>query len=347
MIPIVAATAWQAKGEAGFAQAPVGTGPYRAVDWGSKSGSAKFQAADSWRRPVSMTALELIPLDAPFGRLQALLSGRVDVAERINAEDISQAESAGFRVASLPAPQVVSLTFRVADNPNSPIADVRVRQALALAVNRDAMAKQILLGTVVPASQATNAQTIGYNPDIHVPPYDPDRAKALLAVAGYPNGFAFNADVVVGTSPADDLLYQQTVADLRKVGVTVTLRTLPYAVWLRKYTAGDWGNADAFSFVWDSSSFYDVVRVLSLASCYKAPPFFCDPTLTPIFDAVGSELTEQRRLPALRDLSARMVDLAPALWLVTVTYHYGLSPRLTNVGLRNSGLIYETITAHP
>ena len=341
---IVSPTAWKTKGEAGFAQAPVGTGSYRLLDWGKASGTAKFEAADSWRKPVAMDKLELVPLDNPISRLQALLSGRVDAVVRLNAEDIPQTQAAGFSVVSFAAPQVMSFGFRLVGAEKSPIADPKVRRALSMAINRPAMAEQILLGTVKPANQGVSAETNGFNPNLPPATYDPARAKALLAEAGYPSGFALTAEVVVGTIPADDIIYQQTVQDLSKVGVKMTLQTIPFATWLRKFTAGQWGKTDMFSLVWDSASSYDASRMMNVASCRKTPPFFCDKGLMPLYDTVDAELDEKKRLAGLHDLMAKMVDLTPALWLVTVSHHYALSPKIANVGVRNSGLIYEGIT---
>ncbi len=341
---IVSPTAWKAKGEAGFAQSPVGTGAYKLREWGS-GGSAKFDAADSWRKPSAMDKLELIPLDNPISRLQALLSNRVDAVVRLNAEDIPQAQSAGFNVLSFAAPQVMSLGFPLTTTAEkSPLADPKVRRALSMALNRPAMAQQILLGTVKAANQGVGAETNGFNPNLPAAAYDPARAKALLAEAGYPNGFKIAAEVVIGTIPGDDVIYQQAVQDLSQVGVTVTLQTIPFATWLRKFTAGQWAKTDMFSLVWDSSSSYDASRMLNVASCRKTPPFFCDKALMPIYDAVDAELDEKKRLTGLQDLMAKMVDLTPALWLVTVSHHYAVSPKLANVTLRNSGLIYESIT---
>ena len=347
ILPIVSAAAWATKGEAGFAQAPVGTGPYKLVDWGRGSGSAKLTAAaDSWRKP-NIDALELIPLDSAISRLQALMSGRVDVAARMNNEDLAPAKDGGFKVASLEAPQVLSLAFKLAGgNPKSPVADQRVRQAMSLALNRPGIATQILQDLAKPTGQAASSNTVGYTADIPVPPYDPERAKALLKDAGYGNGVTLTAEVLVGVSPADNLIYQQVVQDLSRIGVSVTLRTIPYAVWLRKYSANDWAG-DMFSLTWDSSSFYDVIRVIGNASCAKPSPFFCDPALTPVIAAVDAEMDESKRLRALQSLNARYATLAPALFLVTVSHHYGYTPKIRTLSLRNSGVVYEGVTFNP
>lgn len=346
ILPIVSAAAWAAKGEAGFAQAPVGTGPYKLLDWGKSSGTAKLTAAaQSWRKPAT-EGLELVPLDSAISRLQALMSGRVDVAARMNNEDLAPAKDGGFKVASLDAPQVLSLGFKIAGNAKSPIADVRVRQAMSMAINRPGIAAQILQGLAKPTGQAASQNTVGFSADIPVPPYDPERAKSLLKEAGYLNGLTITAEVLVGVSPADDLIYQQVVQDLSRIGVNVTLRAIPYTVWLRKYSANDWAG-DMFSLTWDSSSFYDVIRVIGNASCAKPSPFFCDPALTPVIAAVDTEMDEAKRLTALKALNARYATLAPALFLVTVSHHYGYSPKIQTLNLRNSGVVYEGVTFNP
>ena len=142
------------------------------------------------------------------------------------------------------------------------------------------------------------------------------------------------------------VVVQSLKDDLARIGVNVTLRTIPYAVWLRKYSANDWAG-DMFSLTWDSSSFYDVIRVIGNASCAKPSPFFCDPALTPVIAAVDTEMDEAKRLTALKALIARYAAIAPALFLVTVSHHYGYAPKIKTMTLRNSGVVYEGVAFAP
>src|SRR3712207_9112484 len=73
--------------------------------------------------------------------------------------------------------------------PRNPFADARVRRAMSIAINREALAERVMEGTAKPAGQWLPEGVFGYNPEVRVPPFDPDGAKRMLAEAGYPQGF--------------------------------------------------------------------------------------------------------------------------------------------------------------
>ena len=105
----------------------------------------------------------------------------------------------------LPAAESVQvLTASVPDsaNPKSPFADLRVRQAAQYAIDTEAIAKTIFYGEVEPANQWIYKGHWGYNPSVVGYPYNPAKAKQLLAEAGYPNGF--KTKLLYRTSPESD-----------------------------------------------------------------------------------------------------------------------------------------------
>ena len=110
------------------------------------------------------------------------------------------------------------------------------------------------------------AGVVGYNSDLKPYPYDPGKAKALLAEAGYPDGFSLRVDVITGFVVSDSLVYQTAAQDLAKIGVDVELRSVPFATWLGRFVRNDWGDADGFSWAW-TALFYDTIRPLTRFSC--------------------------------------------------------------------------------
>lgn len=274
MLFIVEPGAWAALGEADFAQRPVGTGPFRLADWGRSSGATRFEAfAQSWRAP-KVDVFELYTVVEPIRRAQALLSGQVDIATRLGPEELRILPPLDFAVVTLQKSQVMSLTFVVAGNPSSPVADLRVRQALSLAVDRQRIVDSVFEGRVAAASQGAAPVTVGFDPELPVLAYRPEESRRLLAEAGLADGFDLQIDVYLGQLPADELIYQQVAQSLRNVGVQVELRGITYAQWLQKYASAEWGDTDAFGYVWDSGGTYDMARPIELTSCKKARPFF-------------------------------------------------------------------------
>jgi peptide/nickel transport system substrate-binding protein len=345
LIAVPEPNAWQTLGPDGFAQTPLGTGSFMLRDWGQASGKMVFDAyTESWRAPKEIDVLELWTVADATTRVQALLTGQVDVLEAISLDDIGLVDAAGFKVWTFGGAQVASIAFRTVGNPESPLQDARVRQALNYAVNRSLIAEVLFGGSAAPASQGASMGTFGYDPTLEPIPYDPERAKSLLAEAGYTNGFDLTIEVLTGFSSVDTLLYQQVAQDLRMIGIEVTVRTPPFASWLRKFQSNDWGDTDAFSLMWDSGAYADAIRPVRNFSCAKAVPFFCDETIMPLIEQTDRIMNVEDRERHLQQLMRKMRDLAPALLLTTATQRVAASPRVQTLTLNPPNIAYHTIT---
>jgi peptide/nickel transport system substrate-binding protein len=328
-----------------FALSPVGTGAWRLVDWGRASGRARFAAhTGGWRRIGEVKSLEVVPLPETATRLAAMKSGQVDLVEGLSPEDLDELRDQPFVTITLPSTQVMAIALRNVGNDGSPLQDRRVRQALNLAVNRPAMVELILHGQSRVAAIGCTAVTFGCDPDLAPYPYDPARARALLAEAGYEKGFALKADVLVGFGESDHLIYQQVAADLAMVGVRLEVRTPAYPTWLQRYLSNAWGDADAFSLMWDSSTYYDVIRPLKYHSCDKANPFFCAPELMPALLGSDRIMDVPARRAALFTINRQFKDAAPALWLLEQPFHYAHTRDIDSFSARPYGVLYENIT---
>jgi peptide/nickel transport system substrate-binding protein len=215
-------------------QRPAGTGPYRLVEW-RRGELMSFQAVDKhWRVVPQFKKLvyRFVPEDAT--RVAMLRTGDADIIElpRALKKDV---EAAGFeaRRALWPGAAVFGvlggqyLKDRPTFNAKVPWLDRRVREAINLAVNRKAMIEHLFLGEV----QATTVPLIPSwvrelnNPAWKPYPYDLERARKLMAEAGYPNGFTaeWRAYPMPGTSemvPLSEVLQ----ADLAKIGVKLDLK---------------------------------------------------------------------------------------------------------------------------
>ena len=127
--------------------------------------------------------------------------------------------------------------------PTNPLRDVRVRQAISKAINRQALVDRTMEGLAVPASNIVAPGLLGYNDKLKVEAYDPEGAKKLLAEAGYPNGFALTLH-----GPNDryinDAQVVQTVAQfLNRIGIQTKVETLPLSVYFSKARAGEFSVA--------------------------------------------------------------------------------------------------------
>lgn len=165
--------------------APVGTGPYRLLDSGP-SLPLHFSAFDRhWNGSPRERAVELDVIKDP-DRTQALLEGRTDLLLEVEPGQVEAIRAAGLRVVSSPGPAVDVLQMRT-DAP--PFRDVRVRRAVTLALDRQALVDRVLLGHGAPAGQLVSRNVFGFDPALAPSSRDVPAARRLLAEAGYASGF--------------------------------------------------------------------------------------------------------------------------------------------------------------
>ena len=312
---------FQKVGASGFNRAPVGTGPFT-----EKSRSPVrvelVRNPNAWR-PAHVDELVIVALPDPTTRVQALASGQVDVALDVRVEDAGIVAAAGGRVEPFATGSVDTLQF-VTVKP-SPVQDVRVRQALNYAVNKQAIVDELLNGYTKPATQYASRVTFGYDPALHVPyPYDPPKAKALLAEAGYPNGFAFPVELM---NSVDSAPYEQVAADLRAVGVRVTLTNIPVPAFTANYYQGTWHGL-AFYFGYPAAPSLDALAPLHVHSCLWAHPWHCDESIAGQVIEVQGLASRDEREARTRAIMAQVRESAPAILLHESFKLVGLGSRI-------------------
>jgi len=181
----------QKVGWEGFAQKPVGTGPWKFTSH-EVGNFIEFEAVkDHWRKGPEFDRLRIVLVPEGATRVAMLKTGQVDLA-RISLDEVPDVESAGFKVAEDPQPTSVRLhLYGTFYDAAGPIKDARVREALNLAINREELAKTLFHGKAKPAGVfPASPISIGFPKDLEPYPYDPERARKLLAEAGYPAGFS-------------------------------------------------------------------------------------------------------------------------------------------------------------
>lgn len=219
----------------GLAQRPVGAGPFRMVENRQSSRMVLERFPDYWRPDVARVArLEIVFLPDAVARLNAVRSGQVAAAE-IDVDQIAETRAAGLRVASASLQSTACL--QVSSDTVPAFADERVRQAMSLAIDREAIVAGVLQGQGRPTAQFFPEGSIAHDPNTpSTVPVDVERAKALLAEAGFPNGFSL--ETYTGTTPSQTEV-EAIAGSLAKVGITMKVTPLVgnesiVRVWNRK-----------------------------------------------------------------------------------------------------------------
>jgi len=175
-------------GEDGFRKAPIGAGPYKFVSLQPGVELVVEAFERYWRKPPSIKRLVFRSLPDETTRAAALKSGEVDLAMLLTgptAQDIRH--TPGMRLVA-PLLGIFWLDFPEQWDPKSPWADKRVRLAASLAVDRQALNEAETIGLSKPVGSIV-PRDFDFALAFEAPPYDPPRARQLLAEAGYPNGF--------------------------------------------------------------------------------------------------------------------------------------------------------------
>jgi peptide/nickel transport system substrate-binding protein len=331
-IYMVEPQAWKQLGPDAFAQAPVGTGAFMVTDWDARRRRLTMSRNPRSWRTSTLERVTFVELPNGSARAQALLSQDVDIAF-VDLEETPRLKRNGVRVLTTPSGQVKGFTFRVAGgDPKSPVQDVRVRQALNYAIDKAAISRS-LLDAPPPSGQPASREAFGYDPTIPPYPYDPAKARALLAAAGYPKGFPLVLNVLKDTAPGDDMIAEEVAEYWRQVGVPTTLKVVTFPEHMRKYTTNSW-TGDAFSISWNTYQYYDVTRPMEDFSCKRAHPFFCDQAITARLDAAKQIMDDKKRLVAYQALGRAYRDAAPTAFIIEHRDVIAFNPRIRDFRMR-------------
>jgi peptide/nickel transport system substrate-binding protein len=224
----------------GPAAGTVGTGPFRFVEWidGDRVALARYE--DYWGESAGVEQLVFLGVEDPTARLAQLLAGNLDIAVNLASDDLPQVEgSADLEVVTVEANLNVGyLAFHQA---NSPFDDLRVRQAVAYAIDRDAIVEAFYAGLGARASQFVPPALWGRADLDDEYPYDPERAQELLAEAGYEDGFdteLWYMPVSRPYYPAPEPIATTMASYLAEVGINAELRSEEWGTYLERYNTG-------------------------------------------------------------------------------------------------------------
>jgi peptide/nickel transport system substrate-binding protein len=240
------------EGTADEPPAAIGTGPYRVASYTSGVGLNLEAFADYWggRPPVARAELSFV--GDGLERADRLLRGEFDLAQELAPQRVAAVRSTpGLRVEIRNGFAVVYLEGQL-DQP--PLADLRVRQAISLALDRAALVEHMAAGYGSASGQFVAREVFGFQPDIDTPARDLPRARALLAEAGYPEGFPMPLEYREGREVGE------LVRQLAEIGVRVEPRP---QVWRDLYPRMQRGEVPFFlggmvAFSGDASSILDM-----------------------------------------------------------------------------------------
>jgi peptide/nickel transport system substrate-binding protein len=318
-------------GEDALVRQPVGTGPYRFVRW-VKDDRVELEAnPDFWggKPRIGRVVFRAIPSES--SRLAELLAGSVQLINLVPPELFKPIrESTRARLVegkSLSVYFVIHNLVNIAKD--RPLADRRVRQALNHAIDRQAIVTSIMHNVGRPVATFCTELMLGCDPSIPSFPYDPERARALLREAGYPNGFDFTITGTSGAYPGDRDIALAVADQLNRVGVRARVNITEYGVQLKTVQSRQLAEDGWFTRFTD---FFGLSNIIPFRAFYAQGEWSLWRPGHREFDQLLEAANVAADEAQIRDLSRRVQMLykeeAPAISLFTAPNVYGMHPDL-------------------
>lgn len=227
-------------------RAMIGTGPFRHVSWQPGSPVVMERNPAFHLGAAAFARVEFRPIPNAGARAAALQAGDVDMIEIVTPDHFARfrSDAARFTVAESPSNRLIFLTLDSdrEDSPfvrgkdgariANPLRDARVRRAMSLAINRDALVSRSMQGQALAAGDLGPPGYFGTSPDMTPPPFDLDQARRLLAEAGWGQGFALQVNGPNDRFVNDEQVVQAIAQMWTRLGLTTTVETKTRAVWL-------------------------------------------------------------------------------------------------------------------
>ena len=217
-----------------------GTGPYKFVEFVAGDHITYTANKDYWGGTPKWDNVTIRWITSGPARVAALLSGDVDMIASVPTTDVANLdENSDINVSCDQTARIMywsldvsreyadHITAKDGSKIKNPLRDLRVRQAFNIAIDRDAIVDEVMTGLAVPANQITGEGFGGHNPNIPMPEHDIEKAKALMAEAGYGDGFKLTIHATNDRYINDDKQAQAIGQMLSRIGVDVEVVTQP------------------------------------------------------------------------------------------------------------------------
>lgn len=321
-------------GTEGLATQAMGSGPFRLVEW-RKGDSIIMERFDGYYGgaagipPVGPACVEraifkVIPETA--SRVAALLAGEVHIINELPPFSINQVKSSG--VADVMTVNGTRSFFLAMNNQGEIFDDIRVRQAVAHAIDKRLLVDRILGGNAAVIDGILSPDAFGKNTDLPSYGYDPERAKALLAEAGYPDGIDVTLDVEGAFRDTAEAL----ASLLTRAGIRTRVEVGEGALLTQKWrTQGKPKTGDLYFTSWGNGSLdpFDIFVPTHRTDDRGNSAGYANPELDTLLDAAGIEVDRARRAAMYQEAEAMVATDVPYVYLWVPQDIYGVSKRVS------------------
>ncbi|WP_425449977.1 ABC transporter substrate-binding protein [Virgifigura deserti] len=333
-----------------FGRNPVGTGPFKFALWESNRQVALERNEDYWDGAPPLRGVVFRPITDANARVSEMLSGGIDLMVEVPPDNIATfAQSDEFVIHEQAGPH---LWFLILNMKEAPFDDKRVRQAVNYAIDKRALVENVLQGTATVATGPIPAAFAwAYNESLEPYPYDPEKARALIAEAGAEGadltfyvtegGSGMLAPIAMGTA---------IQADLAEVGLNVEIETYEWNTFLGKVNPGLEGKADMAEMAWMTNS-PDTLPYLALRT--DAWPenggfnsgYYSNPKVDELLEKARTSTDQAERAKLYKEMQAIVYEDAPWAFIANWKQNAVTSSRVKNFKLQPSFLLLLHKTA--
>ena len=317
---------YQEVGPDGFKRNPIGAGPYKLV---RQSGDTEFEfeaVADYWRKTPNVKTLVIRTIAEDSTRLAALQTGEVDVINFVPGPLVETVRADPKLTLAPVRASAIWLEFAGAERPDSPFNNPKVRQAASLALDRRAI------------SQAEEAGLSGFEgnwipedwpgslkrPE---PEYNLQKAKQLLAEAGFPNGFEVEA---LSSNPPYHPLGERVITHLRELGIRMKLNPMERGAFIQKLSEGRGAFPNGLLLLLSASPGDAASRIRSYAVCNGSSSRTCIPEIEEKVTQYEKSTNPSERERLLREAQEYILDNYLFVPLYRQAFINAMGPRIAN-----------------
>ena len=306
-------------GEDGFAQKPIGSGPFSVAAF-TPSSQVRLEAVPtSWRGRPQIDAIEIRAIPEASTRVASLRTGEAHIAESI-PPDLAQrlSRERGLQVVAETLGQVNLILLNTA---NPALARKEVRQALNLAVDKTAIVEGIMKGYAVPTGQLIAANGTGHSGAIQPYPYDPVKAKAMLEATGAKD-LSLTLHTTQGLQLNDREMTEAVAGYLNAVGVKTQIQVLETAAFVQNYHGGGMDPAFFIGWWYFPAMDGDFVYVWNQSGMKQSR--FRNSKFDELYSASTKEMDPTKRSDIMQSMARMFHDEAPGIMLLHPRQTYGV-----------------------
>ncbi len=329
-LPIVPPEYIKQVGDKDYNTNPVGCGPYKLKKWARGDAVTLERFDDYWGDKPYYTYVVFKTVPEAAARVAALLTGEVDVISGVPVHKRKQIQDSGKAYLTS---QMGVMPYIGLNTYEAPFDDVRVRQAVNYAIDRQLINEALFGGKAIICAGPISPRTFGADPAIKPYPFDPAKAKALLAEAGYPDGIQVRFAYPTYMSQIQEQV-EAIAANLAQAGIQTTLEPFERAVMWQRYKGK---KHQMYIYWWDDAPEPDRY-MYSLFNSKSRDYYYANPEVDKLLDQGRTILDRNQRAKVYHQIDQMLYQDCPWAYLYVIPEVFGVSNAVAYKGDRDGFL---------